>query len=107
LDSLFVASLNEVIDIHSKRQFVSRDHIPEIVLYLLMFVSALAVSLVGFGNGVSGRRNPFFTYSLAALIVLVIVVTLDLDRPRRGMVRVGQQSLIDLQKSLHKTGNDE
>jgi hypothetical protein len=36
------------------------------------------------------------TYILVTLIVVLTFIIVDLDRPRRGFIRVSQTSLIDL-----------
>ena len=38
--------------------------------------------------------------AFALLVTLVLMVILDLDRPRRGFILVGQDSMIALQRSL-------
>ena len=50
--------------------------------------------------GVGGRRSLFALIVMPILIAAVIAVIIDLDRPRRGLIQVGQQSLIELQESL-------
>lgn len=40
------------------------------------------------------------TYIMVALIVVLVFIILDLDRPRRGLIQVSQQSLLDLQASV-------
>jgi hypothetical protein len=38
--------------------------------------------------------------SLALVISMVIFTIIDLDRPRRGLIRVSQESMIALRQSL-------
>jgi uncharacterized membrane protein len=103
IDALIVASVNDVIDAHAARLRAMRDHVPELVIFLLMAVALIAVGIVGYASGRAGKRNHLTQLVLPALLVAVISVTLDLDRPRRGMITVSQQSLIDLQQSLKAT----
>ncbi|MFN0066013.1 MAG: hypothetical protein ACKVYV_00090 [Limisphaerales bacterium] len=100
LDGLVVVAVNEVIDVHSQRVAASLDHVPWIVLLLLFVAAAFSMALTGFGCGLSRRRNHTLTITLAAMIVAVTTVILDLDRPRRGFIKVPQRSLINLQQSL-------
>jgi len=37
---------------------------------------------------------------MSVLIVLVIFIIIDLDRPRRGLIEVSQQSMLDLAASI-------
>ena len=38
---------------------------------------------------------------MVGLIVVLVFVILDLDRPRRGLIEVSKQSLYDLQASIN------
>jgi hypothetical protein len=40
---------------------------------------------------------------LVLLIVLLVFIILDLDRPRRGLIEVPQDSIIELQQSIRAT----
>jgi hypothetical protein len=97
---LFISSLNEVIDLHLKRDIARRNHVPEAVLLLLFLVAILAMGIVGFGCGIGDWRDLSVTVTMSLIIALVILVIMDLDRPRRGFIRVSQQSMVDLQDSI-------
>jgi hypothetical protein len=100
LDSLMFQSLNEVIDLHTERLAAFEYRIPQIILWLLFVVAAMAMAMTGFGGGLSGRRSLFFTSMLALLVAAVIMVILDLDHPRRGFIHISQQPMIQLRDSL-------
>jgi hypothetical protein len=97
---LFISSLNEVIDLHMKRDIARQNHVPEAVLLLLFLVAILAMLIVGFGCGMGGWRNLAVTVTMSLIITLVILVIMDLDRPARGFIPVSQQSMIYLQDSI-------
>ena len=40
------------------------------------------------------------TTALAFLVAAVLWAIIDLDHPRRGLIRAGQQPMLDLQRSL-------
>jgi hypothetical protein len=100
LDSLMFQALNEVIDLHTERLAAFGYRVPQIILWLLFFVAAVAMVMTGFGGGLSGSRGLFFTSTLAVLVTAVIMVILDFDHPRSGLIRVSQQSMIQLRDSL-------
>jgi hypothetical protein len=100
LDSLMFQALNEVIDLHTERLAAYEYRIPQIILWLLFVVATMAMAMTGFSSGLSGRRSLFFTSTLAVLVAAVIMVILDLDHPRRGLIRVSQRSMIQLRDSL-------
>jgi len=97
---LFVHSLNEVIDLREKRQVAFENHVPEPVLYLLLVVSAASFTILGYGCGLTRHRRFGSNTLFALLIVFVLVIILDIDRPRRGVITVPQESLIRLLATL-------
>ena len=99
LYALFISSLNDAFDLEAKRTAARENHVPAIVFYLLFFVGAVSMLLVGLG-GVGNRRHLAFTASVSILICLVILVIIDLDRPRRGLIEVSQDTMIALRNSL-------
>jgi hypothetical protein len=74
--------------------------VPESALMLLYLLSAVAVMIVGYASGVAGLRNWFVTMMLPILIAVVINVIVDIERPRRGLIKVGQDRLIELRQTL-------
>src|SRR5262249_54020814 len=48
-----------------------------------------------------GTQAAFSICMLSLAITLVLAIIVDVDRPREGLIRVSQQSLLDLQKQLH------
>jgi hypothetical protein len=97
---LFVSALNELIDAYGTRDAALNRHVPEAVLFLMFGTFILTASLVGYASGVSGHRASFATYILEVLIVFLVFIIIDLDRPRRGLIEVSHQSLIELQESV-------
>lgn len=99
---LFIESLNETFDIQVTRRAAMENHVPEIVILLLFIVALVAVLGIGYECGLGGHRHLFTTTMMSLLIVLVIATIIDFDRPRRGIIRVKQNSMIRLQESLAK-----
>jgi len=99
---LFIQSLNEVIDLHAKRVTAMENHVPESIFVLLLLVATLSLGLVGYGAGMGRDRNVLPTVISVILIALVILLIMDLDRPRRGLIKVSQQSMVHLQESLKR-----
>ena len=98
---LFIQSLNELIDVYGKRRATLDRHVPEVVLLLLFGTFLMAGAVVGYSSGVAGHRASFVTYILVALIAILVFIILDLDRPRRGLIRVSQESLVSLQTTIN------
>ena len=100
---LFIQSLNEVIDLHAKRVTAMENHVPESIFILLSIVAILSLGLVGYGAGMGKDRSLLPTVISVILISSVILLIMDLDRPRRGLIKVSQQNMVDLQNSLKGT----
>ena len=96
---LFLQALNDMIDAFGIRDAALNRHVPELVLFLLFGTFVLTVSLVGYSSGLSGQRASYATYVLMILIVFLVFIIIDMDRPRRGVIEVSQQSLVDLSDS--------
>ena len=100
VSSLFIQSINELIDSFGRREAEIKRHVPEIVILLLFVTFVLTGVLVGGASGVEGHRPTVSCYLLVLLIVLLVFVIIDLDRPRRGFIEVPQDSLIQLRDSF-------
>ena len=102
IDALFISSLNEMIDLNTKRMVIATQyHIPLLVLGVLIFVSTLTMAAVGFQFGLAGKRVVFANLVLALTFSAVLFLIRDLDNPGLGWLIVDQQPMIDLQKMLN------
>lgn len=99
--ALFLATLNDMIDLNTKRLAAFQNQVPEIILLLLYGLAAFTLLITGYGCGFSNRRNVLATFPLIGLLALFLFVIVDLDRPGRGLIKVSQQSMIRLQQQLH------
>lgn len=102
MTSLFIQSLNEMIDLHAKRLMAGvRSRIPTSIWVGLLSLSLLGMLGVGYQSGLSAtRRSP----AMAALVLAfagVLFLIADLDRGAEGFLTVSQQAMLDLQKSMH------
>jgi hypothetical protein len=85
--------VNEVIDLHATRVAAARKHLPLLVMGLLVACSLLASGVMGYGCGLGGRRRAPLTVPLAILIGTALWVTIDLDHPRAGLMRLSDAPL--------------
>jgi hypothetical protein len=84
---LYVEALNEMIDEETVRVAALSNRVPTAVLVLEVLGSALALGLLAAYLAIAGRG--VLAVSLAsALVAFLLLVTADLDRPTRGMIRV-------------------
>jgi hypothetical protein len=107
---LFIQSVNDLIDSYGQRDAALIRHVPELVLILLLGTILLTGGVVGYAAGVGGHRPSSVTYIMVMLIVILTFMIIDLDRPRRGLIRVSQSNLIDLGVAIdmaRPAGNQE
>lgn len=56
---LFVTSINQLIDIKTERDIAISNHVPEIVLLGLLLFAALAIGILGYGNGLAATHARY------------------------------------------------
>ena len=101
LVSLYLDSLNETINLNETRITAGLyTRVPETVVLLLVGGSALGLGMVGYSAGLTKRRGLLNALVLVLALGAVIMVVVDLDRPRDGFIQVSQQPLLDLQRQI-------
>ena len=102
---LFIKSLNETIDLHAKRvQAGTRSRIPGAIWIGLLTVAVLSLTAMGYLEGLAGTRRSLAIVAVALAFSVVIELIADLDRPQEGILRVSQQALLDVQRSMNAPG---
>jgi hypothetical protein len=96
----FVASLNEMNNIHERRLTALRNHVPIVVMFMLIGTAMVAMGFTGFNAGVVGVRRHLTTFIMALTVALLIMLIVDLDRPYRGLIQVPVQALVDTAQGI-------
>ena len=104
--SIFLQTLNEMIDLHSKRLAAFRNRVPFSIYVVLFVASAITLWLVGYYFGSHRKRVRILTTMLALLVASVMWLIMDLDQPVRGAIKASQQSLFDLHQDLSQESQD-
>ncbi|WAC07865.1 MAG: hypothetical protein OS130_01285 [Thermodesulfobacteriota bacterium] len=99
---LFIQSLNDVIDVHSKRLRAGMDHVPESIFLLLFTIAIFSMGAIGYGCGLGNGHFRISRLSMAVIISMVILTIIDLDQPGQGLIKVSQQSMISLRDNINK-----
>lgn len=99
--SLIVPAVNEVIDLSSTRAWANRNHLPDPVLVLLLSSVFISSLLLGHSSGQAAQRHKGLWLASNLVLALLLYVVLDFDRPKRGMILIDQDPLIELQASLN------
>jgi hypothetical protein len=96
---LYVETLNEMIDMQTVRIAGLSNRVPGEVLAVEVVGAAVALGLLAFYLALLGRGVT--TVVLAAgLVTMLLLVTFDLDRPTRGLIRVPATPLESLRASM-------
>src|SRR5262249_27139195 len=95
---LYVDSLNATFDAQSARLAALNNRVPGAVLALEVIGAAVALGLLALHIAVLGR-GLVPTIAAAVLVTLLLLVTFDLDRPARGLIKVPDTSLVSLRAS--------
>lgn len=97
-----VPALNAMIDASSYRLAGEKAKVPQSILIMLFFISLISAFYNGYSEGRKGRIDWLVQIGFCLLVSLVVLFTLDLDRPRRGFVNldVPNQSIIELKKNF-------
>lgn len=102
--SLFVDSLNEMINVQTRRVTIGQAHIPSLVWFVLFAVTILSMIEVGYLFGRAQSINWLFLIALAMAFSGVMVLVADLDRSGAGTVgaiTINQQPMIDMHRRVY------
>lgn len=101
MTSLFIQSLNEVINMHGKRVTATLySRVPAAIWLGLYLLFVLSMTVMGYHEGMAGTRRSVAGFVLVVAFSTVLVLITDLDRPGQGLLRVNQQSMHDVRKSM-------
>jgi hypothetical protein len=96
---LYVETLNEMINLQTVRVAALNNRVPGAVLALEVLGTAFAFGLLALYTAMLGRGAT--TVGLAAaLVTVLLLVTFDLDRPTRGLIRIPDSALTSLRASM-------
>lgn len=98
---LFIQALNEMIDAYGKRYAELNRHIPELVLLLLYGALIISGGMLGYSAGVSEHKPSNAVFVMLSLVVLLMYVVIDLDRPRRGLIVINQAPMESLRAMIN------
>src|SRR5246127_5561764 len=98
--SIVVPAVTEMMDAGLAVGTAYSNTVPPVVLVLLFGAIIFTGLLVGHSFGRAGRRHVLTAMVFALLVTLVVSVILDLDRPRRGVIRENVTPLENLRLTV-------
>ena len=104
MTSLFMQSLNDVINMHGKRVMASLySRVPSAIWLGLYLLFGLSMTVMGYHEGIAGTKRSVAVFVLVIAFSTVLILITDLDRPGQGLLRVNQQSMHDVRKTMAVT----
>lgn len=99
---LLLPALNDMFDVASARYVAVMDHPPTTIFVMLLVITLLAALLAGYGLAGGKHRHWLHIGAFVVGLSLAIYVTLDLEYPRHGLIRVDNydQLLVDLRVGM-------
>jgi hypothetical protein len=99
--SLLVQSINEVIDQHEVRVINALyNRIPDRIWLSLLFITFFTMVAMGIQMGLTRKRRLVVTVPLSVSFAILVTLIIDLNRPQQGLIKVGQQSMINVKNSM-------
>ena len=100
-NDLFMVSVLTLTDIHFTRLHSAvMNRIPFTIWMTLYLMAALSMIIMGYQAGLTDRRSPVATITLAVAFSAVIILITDLDRPIMSFFDINRQLLVDLQEYM-------
>jgi hypothetical protein len=96
---LYIESLNDTFDAQSARLSALNNRVPGAVLALEVICGGVALALLSLHISVLGR-GILGPLAAAALVTMLLLITFDLDRPTRGLIKVPATPLISARASM-------
>ena len=96
-NSMLMGSVIALTDIHYSRVHAAvMNRIPLTIWMTLYLMAMLSMIIMGYQAGLTDKRSPVATVTLALAFSAVIILITDLDRPIMSFFEINNQLLIDL-----------
>lgn len=99
---LLTPALNDMFDIATTRTLAARQHPPNLIFYMMFGLSLIAAALAGYEMARANARSLLHVIAFAALTTIVFFVILELEYPRKGLIRLSafDASLVELRAGM-------
>ena len=96
-DSSFGSSVLGLMDMQTRRgQAALINRIPLVIWLTLYFTAVMSMIVTGYQAGLTERRSPVATFSLALAFSAVMMLIMDLDRPLQSLFQIDVQVMQQL-----------
>ena len=97
-----IVSLNQLIDLAQERLAASRHVVAPLITITTLGLCLAWAAFAGYGYGLKANKRSAAWVGFSVMICVVVYITLDLDRPGRGLIRPvrGHSIMVDLLREL-------
>lgn len=100
ITAIYLNNLTRAFSDRTERALEINNHVPEAIIWLLLFIAVIAVATTGYASGLNKARAPLVRSVMILSIALTLLVIVDLDRPRRGLIRIDQRAMAELRDDI-------
>jgi hypothetical protein len=94
VDALLINSLNDTIDMHTKRVILGTNFtIPIGIWVIVLIVFIISMWAMGFQFGYVGHYSLYISISVALAFAITIFLIADVDHPLDGFIRIDNQPM--------------
>jgi len=99
---LMIPALNDMIDITTTRYYGELAKVPESIVWMLLILACINAFYIGYASVMKGRTDWLVEIGFCLLVSVVVLFTLDVDRPRRGFVNLDTPNkvILELRKNF-------
>ena len=101
--SALITAANDLIDIHELRLTAIENYLPATLMLLLFGVASAAIFFLAWSFGATGYGGRVAIQLLGLLIVVVLFLIMDINRPQRGTFQIGVVTLERVQESVSES----
>lgn len=105
--SSLIAAANDLIDLHELRIASIENYLPAALFLLLLTVGAVATSFLAWAFGAANQGGRIALLTLGLLIGAVLMLIMDINRPQRGRINIGVESLERVVETMAVQGPHE
>ena len=95
-----IPALNTMLDASTTRLMGELARVPDSIIWMLFILSIASTFYLGYASAAKETLDWMVATGFCLLISLVIYITLDLDRPRRGLIQLStsQKAMMELRE---------
>jgi hypothetical protein len=101
---LMIPALNDMFDSASVSDISEKFRVPEPIVFMVFILCLVCTFFVGYYASYGGKNDTLIVIGFCLLSALVIYITLDLDRPRSGIIQhsTSKETILELRKQFEK-----